>query len=136
MDKTPNKINNKEKQLRGGNWGHPRPDVKKNTNIKDPLYPEVPTKHRKKKKKSKGKKEFLWGDESCPFCEGRLKVLNKKLKWLFGRNEYENECHRCGAKEVDDCPCCHRNTWFKDGIFKHNNKFCKTGCGFIGKRLQ
>ena len=37
----------------------------------------------------------------------------------------------CGAKEVPDCPSCHGQTWYKDGVYKHNKTW---GCGFEGQR--
>ena len=126
----PTRINNKVKQFFSGS-GYYGVDkfTKKRTTIKP--FGKVPL----GKKKKKVKKEFFWIGEQCPFCKGRLEKLegSKKTGFFWSIfSSYVKEC-KCGAKEVEDCPCCHRETWFKDRIYKHGDGM---GCGFTGEKSK
>jgi len=93
----------------------------------------TPFAERQPKKKKKAKQPFFWRGEQCPFCKGRLKEIPTKGKsfWVFFK-KFKKEC-ACGAKVVEDCPCCHKETWFKDEVYKHE-KSHYFNCGFTGKR--
>ena len=122
-------INNKEKQYKGGNWGHPRKFTKKNTKIDDPL---IPARGKRRSKKKREKKVWTWC--ACPFCGKEIPIDENytSTKSLVIFKPRKKECV-CGAK-VTECPCCQRETWVKDGIHKHyNNVF---NCGFTGKKLN
>ena len=129
-------INNKIKQFFGGNWGTDK-FIKRDTEIDyNVLENEVP-KHGKKKKKVK--KVWLSNWKSCPFCGEELPIDEKEIE----RQKQElpgglysiwtprvKQC-KCGAIEHSDCPACHRTTWLKDKIYKHQ-RYC---CGFEGERI-
>ena len=124
-------INNKWKQFFGKNWSSNK-FVKKNTKIKD--FDSQENKHRSKKKKAKKKTFFPW--VMCPFCNERLVDKFDKntdsLRWFFSESRKLITC-KCGAKIMkESCPACNNDTWFKDGIFKHQ----WMGCGFEGKKLN
>lgn len=130
-----NNINNKEKQYAGGNWSANK-TIKKKTEINDPLCNEVP-KHSpsKKYKKKRQRKPFY----SCPFCEEDLnwKVVLTPVKinnqYFSSHNTvYDTTCTICGAKEVKECPCCKRETFFKNNIYKHIKN--RSACSFIGEK--
>jgi hypothetical protein len=135
MNDYPKRINNKEKQASAGNWGHPRPFLKKMTKVIP--YPST---WRKANRKRKEKKKWRGLFEVCPFCDNDLVKLEKteeeknSLRFISIFDKYEKKCRACGAHEVPDCPCCHRPTWYKDGIYKHNGYI--SFCGFTGKRLK
>jgi len=133
-------INNKIKQFFGGNWGHPRPFTKRHTEIPKDFFSDEPVKKTHKKKKKK--RVFRWTYESCPFCDASLPRIDKntdtlRVCWPY---KFAEECE-CGAKKVkpidehvdkiNACPCCGRDTWFKDDIYKHQDKW---SCGFVGER--
>lgn len=124
-DNLPTRINSKVQQFFGGNWGHPRPYIKKKTEIK-PLRTSAP----KRRKKKKVKKSWFW--KACPFCGEEIKSKPGENKYSIFNKIYDKECG-CGAKEVEECPCCHRKTWFKDEIYKHEGYI---NCGFVGKKLR
>lgn len=129
------KINHKEQRAVAGNWGHPRKFIKKITKIADPLYPDKPIKSSKKYKK-KVKKPYIAPYKQCPFCGNELKELPKIESKGLGFYvsifvKYERECIKCGAKRVEDCPCCHRHTWLLNETYKHQ----WLGCGFEGEKL-
>lgn len=122
------RVNNKEKQKVGGNWGHPRPYTKKITEISEPLYPE--DRHKNLKRKKKEKKPYFSPYEVCPFCEKKLKETGKK-NWGF-LDRYEKKCRNCGAKKGKECPACKGETWYLNKVYKHQN----LGCGFVGKKIN
>lgn len=121
-------INNKEKQAAAGNWGHPRKWLKKHTKISDPLIPQ----RTKGKRKKKIKKIWVW--KACPFCGKEIPIdknyiSTDSLVFFKPRLKY---CE-CGAK-IDECPCCKKETWLKDDIYKHYKDMFS--CGFVGKKLR
>jgi len=118
-------INNKIKQFFSGGWGEKLP-----YKIPEDFGNEEPKTISKKKKKKK--KPFVWRGDICPFCKEELEDDKEKQTTSWSRlfSPKKDFC-KCGAKKVDDCPACHRETWFKDSIYKHQ----KYGCGFEGKRL-
>jgi len=121
-----NIINNKMKQAKAGNWGKPnKTEQKKSARLDTDDRVKFPSK--KKKKKKEKKVFYLW---ACPFCGEEIpeKKDNKNSIYVFNR---EDSC-KCGAIKVPDCPACHRSTWFKEGIYKHNF----ISCGFTGKRRE
>ena len=95
----------------------------------------VPHSRRKKKHRSPPEDQ-----RHCPFCKVEIPldknskeykaVLKSRWTFFWGVPRLD-ECI-CGAIRVKDCPACHRETWYKDKIFKH----CKgwLGCGFVGQR--
>jgi len=127
-------INNKFKQFCQGNWGKPtKTEQKKPLNF-DVLENET-VKCPSKKKKGKKKAWLPYGSE-CPFCGKKLEEVQDKdpdykdsvLRWW--RRSYVPTC-KCGAYLVENCPACHRETWFRNKIYKHQDAF---NCGFVGKR--
>lgn len=129
------KITNKIKKYFGGNWGHPRRDIKKRTEIPDDFFDDKEPKHHSKKKKAKKPVIFEW--KHCPFCHEQLEEIpadpDKEKRDVFvmiGLGKYKQQC-KCGAKGNFKCPCCKRDTWYKDGIYKHQ----WMGCGFQGEKL-
>ena len=136
---TNNNINNKDKQGEAGNWGHPRPYVKKHTNVSD--RPEAGKHRGSAKYKKKEKKEYVYEWAMCPFCKSKLTIKEKHelddIEWrrfhVFS-DEYEHECKECGAHVIDEpCPACKqdRDMWInKDNVLKHH----MYGCGFEGKK--
>ncbi len=146
------KINSKEQQFAGGNWGHPRPDVKKRTEIADPLMQEEP-KHlgAKKYKKKKVKVPFYETWYTCPFCRVYLGKIDETKDHWYIKNHPDKDygvscdnvntvCKNCRAFEVkDSCPSCKRDTWFKaddetltTGEYAHDKK---SGCSFRGRKI-
>lgn len=137
------RITNKEKQYYGGNWGKPTDHGKVTNKIPDDVDDEQV--RIKSKRKKKQKKVFKLGTEDCPFCNKELAVDEIELKkqeqeisiWSFdrfmGRKPRVKFCE-CGAKEVKDCPSCHRATWYKDLIYKHMP--WGSWCTFEGKRKK
>lgn len=139
------KINNKEKQSQAGNWGKPDAFEQKHTKIPNPLYPPKSGKKRKKKKRSS--KDYIFKDAICPFCKNELPIdkiekqrqidENKRTK-KFGYSCYLvkiftpriKKCPYCKARLVKHCPCCKNKTWFRKGIYKHQY----LSCGFIGAK--
>lgn len=121
-------ITNKIKKYFSGNWGHPTAFEKRHTEIpKDFFDDKEPKWHSVKRKQVPEKKTAYW--DECPFCFTKLEKLpDRDGCWIL--HDYLPEC-ACGAIEVPDCPACHRDTWFKDGVYKHK----WLGCGFIGKRI-
>ena len=128
-------ITNKEKQYYGGNWGKPTDHGKVTNKLPDDENPRIPN-----RKKKRTKRIFKWGDEDCPFCGEELPIDEEATKkaevqkiWIFFRSDKirAKEC-KCGAKRVEDCPCCHKDTWFKDKIYKHMKRFM--WCTFEGER--
>lgn len=122
-------INNKIKQFFGGNWGSNK-FTKKHTKIPENFGYEEHKHHGKKKKKKN--KEFFWCGEQCPFCGDRLAKVDKEQKY-FWRYEFVTEC-KCGALQVEECPCCKRKTWYNldTQIYKHGKDW--SSCGFEGKK--
>ena len=129
------KINHKEQRAVAGNCGKPDKTTQKNTNIPDPLYPKRKRKSSKKYKKTI-RKQIMSTYTNCPFCRTELRKLPKEdidssdKFQIF--DKYEEKCRRCGAIKVNDCPSCHRATWYLDEIYKHQYN----GCGFEGKRIN
>ena len=119
------KANNKDKKAAGGNWGHPRPFVKKHTNVPE-IDDEPPRRRAKRKNKKKPKKKLIYEGHICPHCNHPLELLETKRFFVFETTE--DVCRKCGAKK-GECPCCHRESWEKDGYFIHNRSF---GCSFRG----
>ena len=120
-----NNIGNKLKQAFGGNWGHPRPIIKKSTEIPD--FGEVP-KHKSHKKKKKNPFVLPWS--ICPHCKSELKKIGERSPIHFWRDVYANTCDHCGAKK-SSCPNCKWDAFeSKDGLVTHQG----FGCGFTGKR--
>lgn len=134
------KINKKEQQYAGGNWGHPRKYVKKHTEIANPLGPDIekrPPSKKKDKKKTVAPKKYWNVYDRCPFCEEELQKIEKKPIEVAGKlfsvfPNREKFCRKCGACEVKECPACKHSTWYRDEIYKH----LFYGCGFSGKKLQ
>ena len=124
------KITGKVKKFFGGNWGKPTKCEQKSKVDYSILEQEVP-KYNKKKKKIKKEYNIPW--TICPFCKNPLRQLevnhDNNVYYVLNVKRYDNKCD-CGAKVMPDCPACHRNTWFKDGIYKHQGY----GCGFEGER--
>lgn len=152
--KNQNRINNKDLKAAGGNWGHPRPDVKKRTEIPD--RPEVPKHFSSKKYKPKKEKKAY---HRCPFCEKELPIVvdSATTKKLFTKYYVVNgriigslfstrtmwggliaqKCRSCGSRKVTKaCPCCKRDTWYnkKTEEYKHETRW--SFCGFTGKKLK
>lgn len=125
-------INNKFKQFCQGNWGKPNSAEKMH-----PLHYDILEADKVKithKKKHKQKKPYIPYGAECPFCheqleEDKTQREDKNNWWVLFRNKYKKEC-KCGAFLVQDCPSCHRETWLKDKIYKHQYM----GCGFEGER--
>lgn len=135
-------INAKEKRSRSGNWGHPNKFEKKNTKISNPLIPER-VKYRSSKKYKKKKDRKPWDWVVCPFCKAELPKLSEEEIKKLEKGKFSvyffpprvKVCPSCGAKEVEDCPCCHRETWIdKEFTYKHQHNVYS--CGFVGKSLQ
>ena len=129
-------INNKIKQFFGGNWGSDK-WTKRHTEIpKDFGYEKIRASQKKKKKKE----PWMSERDMCPFCKKQLEidsVATEKRRqdspWGIGifSTVRKTEC-KCGAMRVEDCPCCHRKTWYKTGIYKHQ----RWGCGFVGEKIR
>jgi len=131
-------INNKIKQFFGGNWGKPNKVEQKRSISKD--FGNEKPKYKKKKKK-KIKKEWIW--EACPFCGKELRIESESIQdreWVGYKTKDECECGACksvkrkdgcGCPLCNGCPCCGRETWYKDEIYKHSGNI---HCGFEGKK--
>ena len=119
------RINNGIKKFFGGNWGKPRDFQQRATEIPDDFFDDKEGRWYSKKKKGPKKTIAFWG--MCPFCLGPLEELPEAERTLF--RDYIGEC-ACGAIKVPDCPACHRDTWLKDKVYKHQ----WLGCGFEGER--
>lgn len=126
-----NRINRKDQQSAGGNWGHPRPFTKKHTNIPDRTE-EVGKRQADKKYKEKIKVNWLSKYYACPFCSVELPVVCQnphKLRWPSEIRA--KKCRNCGARQrKKSCPSCKGDTFYKDEIYMHQ----RHGCGFIGKK--
>lgn len=123
------KITNKVKKFFGGNWGKPTKFEQKHTEVPEDFFDDKEGKWytKNKKQKPQTKKVAYW--DECPFCFSKLEQLpDRDGHWVL--RDYLPEC-ACGAIEAPDCPACHRETWMKDGIYKHQ----WLGCGFMGKRI-
>lgn len=115
------RVNRKIQRYAAGNWGKPNKTEQKNTKI--PVFPEE-TKHKPKKKKKNPKPFWV-----CPFCGEELpKVHNLGFKLRFWRLGIAKKCHKCGAREVHGCPCCKDKTWFREGKYKHPQRY--NFCGY------
>jgi len=122
------KITNKIKKYFSGNWGHPTRFEKIHTEIPEDFFDDAEGKwYSKKKKQSTQKHTAYWN--MCPFCMNKLVELPDQSHFVL-RN-YAQSCE-CGAKVDADCPACHRSTWVKDKVYKH--QWC--GCGFVGQRKE
>ena len=132
-------INNKMKQAVGGNWGKPK-GIEQPIKLRDiDLGPRhVPG---KKKKRKKNKQRFVFKGSCCPFCHAELPfdevLIAKKNKELEGksccvwREMYRVKiCPKC-ASEIKECPACKRETWCRQGWYKHQF----LGCGFEGRKV-
>ncbi|MEI6437263.1 MAG: hypothetical protein WCO69_00775 [Candidatus Omnitrophota bacterium] len=133
-------INNKMKQVVGGNWGKPK-GPEQNVKLRDiDLEPRrIPGKKKRKTKKQK----FIFEGPCCPFCHAELpkdeEAIAKANKELQGRSCVVWEMHyrvkvcpKCNALEVKECPACKRTTWRRQAWYKHQF----LGCGFEGKKLK
>ena len=109
-------INNKMKQVVGGNWGKPRKEEQhikvKNFIVESETIPN-------KKKPKKDKQKYICPGDCCPFCQVELPVDK-----LLPRNYVFNR--------VNKCPNCKKETWFLNGTYKHQ----WMGCGFEGEKLK
>jgi len=120
------RINNKVKQFFSGGWGE-----KAEFLLPKEFGNEEPRQTNKRKKK-KVKRD--WFAKHCPFCGDVIKRLPDDEKQFSWRRRYDSSC-KCGAKEVEDCPCCHRETWMKDEVYAHSDtNWCS--CGFRGIRRK
>ena len=91
------------------------------------------TNKRKDKKGSSSKtykpNALFW--KICPFCHEEIPCVSSKEGLLVFNRVYSKICN-CGAYE-QECPCCHKPTWYRKGIYKHikNDWF---NCGFEGEK--
>ncbi len=124
-----NIINNKIKQYAGGNWSSNQ-FVKKTTRIPDSLFLEIP-KYRSRKKRRKVDFEATYN--GCPFC-GTVLPEEGKQKIFIWHIIYAQKCPGCRAEnKINSCPACKRDSWFKDGIYKH---LPFLNCGFVGRKIE
>ena len=141
-----NRINRKDQQSAGGNWGHPRPFTKKHTDIPDRTDEVGKRRASKKYKEKKVQKPY----HVCPFCQVELlEVLtSKEADAIFKKGNYvtrwwlsgmrARKCKNCGARNLTKaCPCCKRDTWFdkKTKFYKHESRSW-SWCGFVGAKKQ
>jgi hypothetical protein len=127
FEEYPRRVNNKEKQASVGNWGHPRPFLKRKTKIKP--YPAAP-KHRSKKKRPR-KSSFI-SFHVCPFCHAELPPKPGLTISFLPRNRVD-ECPECKARMVPECPACKRDTWYDPEKEEYKHQWF--GCGFSGKKI-
>ena len=120
-------INNKMKQVVGGNWGKPRKEEQhikvKNFIVESETIPN-------KKKPKKDKQKYICPGDCCPFCQVELpvdKLLHRN--YVFNRSK---KCPDCGAVGDKKCPACKKEAWLLNGMYKHQ----WLGCGFEGKKLK
>jgi len=133
-------INNKVKQFVKGNWGKPA-TLEQGLKLR---HLDIEPQHiRGKKKKRKQKRAFIYEGHCCPFCHKELpldeKLVAKEIKECEGKpytiweTMYRvTTCPKCKAFEVKECPACKRETWCRQGWYKHQTRL---GCGFEGKKL-
>ncbi len=130
-------INNKIKQFIKGNWGKPE-HSEQGLKLKDFDLRE----HIFKRKKKRAKREYIYKGFCCPFCNVELpldeELIARKKKECEGKLYTIMEdmyrltiCPQCKAFQVDECPACKRETWCREGWYKHQ----AIGCGFEGKKL-
>lgn len=126
-----NLVNNKMKQFAAENWGCDQ-FVKKSTRIPDPLCPEI-SKYRVRKKRRKT--DFETKYHGCPFCRKVLPLMAAREMVIWFAEKRAKKCDNCGAENKNKgCPACKRDTWFKDGVYKHGQFFLN--CGFVGRKLK
>lgn len=95
-------------------------------------HSEVP-KPRPSGLKKKPKTEWRWPASICPHCDGTLTEIDPDTRRYLSEKQFDDKCV-CGAKlEEKGCPCCKRNSWVKDGIYKHQKW---VHCGFTGERKK
>ena len=120
-------INNKMKQVIGGNWGKPRKE-EQHIKVKNFIveFETIPI----KKKPKKNKQKYIGPGDCCPFCQVELPV-DKLLprNYVFNR---VNKCPNCKAVGDKECPACKKEIWFLNGTYKHQ----WMGCGFEGEKLK
>lgn len=141
-----NRINSRDQQAQGGNWGHPRKDAKhlRVDKVSDRPEIEKPRASRKYKEKKKRKPYHV-----CPFCDNELLEImsSKEADALFKKGNYvtrwwffglrARKCKNCGARNLTNaCPCCKKDTWFdkKTNYYKHEGRW--TWCSFVGAKKQ
>lgn len=114
--------------------------------------PELPKNKSDKKYKEKKKSLPYY---RCPFCQEELpEVVSRDIAKIFERRSNgcigfgkryrgffsgirASKCRNCGAREVYSqlCPCCKRDTWLKDGVYKHSTRRYHN-CGFVGEKRK
>ncbi len=114
------------KQAVRGNWGKPQ-SIEQHIKLKS--FAVDPERIPNKKKPKKIKRVYIIEGHCCPFCHKEL-PKDKSLPRNFVFNRV-NKCPDCGALGEQECPACKKETWFLNGMYKHQ----WMGCGFEGRKI-